>query len=336
MTTLAGLALCAAPAQAQVEIVLPPVEVPITIGGPVADVQLSNVDVGRIDDLGFLVGFEPYPATGMGERFDLQTRIRNAGPAPADRALLRIALPDGVKLHGRGATTVTENLGLTKFPEAECRMDESVAQLVVCFFEAPLPVGVAGRVFVPLIADRTGVDVPIPANARSESIPDPLPQNNDAETSVTVSSQPDTKVEALPDGARGTAAQLGFAPPAGDRVEDVMRSVSPYGGQTMLDRLGDLARVEVAVLKRQPNRRRCVWLASTRPKFKSSRAGTGGRCTDGRWLSVRGIDRWRFQLQRTWPPGTYTIYSRAVNQGGARETTFGTRDGNRVTFTVKR
>jgi hypothetical protein len=81
-------------------------------------------------------------------------------------------------------------------------------------------------------------------------------------------------------------------------------------------------------------RRRCLWLASRRGRFRRLPA-TGRSCNRPLWLRARGGRRWSFRLARPLRPGTYVVYSRAINRAGASEQSFTARDRNRRRFRVR-
>ena len=80
-------------------------------------------------------------------------------------------------------------------------------------------------------------------------------------------------------------------------------------------------------------RKRCHSLSS-RGTLVTSRIRRG-RCVIRGFLRARGTTSWSFRLKRRLPRGTYTLYSRATDSAGQRETVFSARRRNRVTFKVR-
>jgi hypothetical protein len=77
---------------------------------------------------------------------------------------------------------------------------------------------------------------------------------------------------------------------------------------------------------------RCVQINSKRQVFQ--RKPVARKCSRLEWLTVDGTRSWTFYLGRNLPKGNYTLYSRAVGDGGATEGNFSTTNGNKLAFTV--
>jgi len=103
-----------------------------------------------------------------------------------------------------------------------------------------------------------------------------------------------------------------------------------------------VARVEVALERliagahasatRHGSKARCLQLGSKR-RLVALRV-THGRCAAPRFLLARGTSKWTFRLPGALPTGSYVLTSRATDAAGAHESSFSTRLGNRVSFTV--
>ena len=203
-----------------------------------------------------------------------------------------------------------------------------------CDLPDPLSSGDHKAVFVSLTADAPGIDLRIAGTVESAA-PDHRPGNNRRATNLTVTGSPESTVQVLPDGAVGTAKSFVDPPNEGPPVAEVLRA-SAAQVAPRIRRLSRISRVEIAVLRRTGRRGRCLWLANRRGRFRARAPLTKGECDRGRWLRAEGTARWRFTLARPWPKGRYTLYSRAVNRAGVRETGFSRREKNLVNFTVRR
>lgn len=269
--------------------------------------------------------FRPASAHAVRERFDLKVVVANRGGDNA-RALLRVAMP-GARVDGRGRA-----LGGFGFAQPDCWPEGTGA--IAC--DVLLGGGQTMEWFPAVRANRLGEDMRIVASVRSQSAPDekPAPAGDERTARVTITEHPDSAARIVPDGARGTSRSFPGLPPGdGGGSADLFRAFGADEG--VLERMDRMVRVEVAVLRRQHDRTRCAWLASTELEFKTTRA-RGGSCDRGRWLKASGTRKWRLKLARRWPPGSYTLFSRAVNRGGVHETRFSRRDRNFVTFTIER
>ena len=249
-------------------------------------------------------------------------QVRNNGPEVAEEVSLRLSLPDGVRLIGRrrvrGVADCSSEFGGT----------------VRCDLPDPLQSGDREAVFVSLTADAPGIDLRIAATVESAA-PDHRPGNNRRATNLTVTGSPESTVQVTSNGATGTAKTFLDPPNEGPPVAEVLQA-SAARVAPRIRRLSRIRRVEIAVLRRTGPRGRCLWLANRRGRFRARAPLTKGECDRGRWLRAEGTARWRFTLARRWPKGRYTLYSRAVNRAGVRETGFSRREKNLVNFTVRR
>lgn len=103
---------------------------------------------------------------------------------------------------------------------------------------------------------------------------------------------------------------------------------------------GDLAHVDVALVSAVGGAR----AAASGPtclhygragRITRKRAGLSRRCSPRQWLRASGSTRWRFRLPRRLPRGVWTIYVRASDADGLRETSFTAGDGNRAAVRIK-
>jgi hypothetical protein len=99
---------------------------------------------------------------------------------------------------------------------------------------------------------------------------------------------------------------------------------------------GDVAKVEVAVLKSGPRKsKKCRWLRSSKAKFRSVRKTKSG-CTKPVWLKANGTTKWSFKLKKSLPAGKYKIYARATPVGGSAGTSFTRAAGSLRSLTLTR
>lgn len=103
-----------------------------------------------------------------------------------------------------------------------------------------------------------------------------------------------------------------------------------------------VAKVEIALLRRvgktaafSRGRASCLWLRSNRAKFKTLKPRRG-KCASARFLRAKGTTRWVFKLRKRLPPGSYVLYARATDKSGNKETSFGRKRGNELSFKVRR
>ncbi len=91
---------------------------------------------------------------------------------------------------------------------------------------------------------------------------------------------------------------------------------------------GLVSRVQIAVRRVDRSalkKKRCVWLASSRAKFKKNRS-TGKKCRRQVWLRAGGTTKWSFKLKRKLAPGNYEIFARTTLTTGAVQTVFSSSD----------
>jgi hypothetical protein len=50
--------------------------------------------------------------------------------------------------------------------------------------------------------------------------------------------------------------------------------------------------------------------------MRTARLSRGGTCAEPRWLTATGLKRWRLEIPRRLPHGTYQILTRAVDSAG--------------------
>ncbi|MGH2960350.1 MAG: hypothetical protein ACRDKE_12145, partial [Solirubrobacterales bacterium] len=96
---------------------------------------------------------------------------------------------------------------------------------------------------------------------------------------------------------------------------------------------GSVAKVEIAVRRidaKSLKKKRCVWLSSSKAKFKKNKSTSKKKCTKQVWLKAKGTSKWSYSLKkkRFLPKGSYEIFSRTTLTDGSRETTFTTKAGN--------
>ena len=255
---------------------------------------------------------------GVDSLFTVEAQVANNGPEAAEGGSFRLAVPDGVRLlPGTATDCITEVPGTVRC-DLEDRFRSSGNE----------------DVYVPLLADAPGIELRFAAAVESAA-PDPEPDNNRARIGLTVTGSPESTVQVRPDGATGTAKSFLDPPNEGPPVAEVLRA-SAAQVAPRIRRLSRIGRVEIAVLRRTGRRGRCLWLANRRGRFRARAPITEGECDRGLWLRAEGTASWRFTLARRWPKGRYTLYSRAVNRAGVRETGFSRREKNLVNFTVRR
>lgn len=148
------------------------------------------------------------------------------------------------------------------------------------------------------------------------------------------------QVKACPPGTTQPPTSTGPAPVPDSNITRIRspirsRNLSRFSG-TASDPHGQLKEVDVALLRldggARAARRACRTLRSN-GKLRSRRL-VRGRCRTLAFLRARGTKHWSFRLKRRLPAGSYVVYSRAVDRGGARESSFSARDGNRRAFRV--
>jgi hypothetical protein len=77
-----------------------------------------------------------------------------------------------------------------------------------------------------------------------------------------------------------------------------------------------------------------VWLKNNRAKFKRVKPRRG-KCAKPVFLRAKGTKKWVFKLRKQLPAGKYTLYARATDTSGNRETRFTGKRGNRKAFRVR-
>ncbi len=98
---------------------------------------------------------------------------------------------------------------------------------------------------------------------------------------------------------------------------------------------GEVQRVELSLTRRvQAGSGRGCEALTGHGRWMRSR-GARGACKPRFLLTVHFTTRWRRGLPRGLARGVYTLTSRATDTGAQRETRFGPRRGNRVTFRVR-
>jgi uncharacterized repeat protein (TIGR01451 family) len=100
-----------------------------------------------------------------------------------------------------------------------------------------------------------------------------------------------------------------------------------------------IAKVQVALLRKgKPGARigksGCSWLANARGKLRTVKPDASGKCSKGIWLQARGTRHWTFHAAHL-PPGSYTLYIRAVDSGGATESLFSHARKNAIRLRVR-
>jgi uncharacterized delta-60 repeat protein len=105
-----------------------------------------------------------------------------------------------------------------------------------------------------------------------------------------------------------------------------------------------IAKVEIALLRRvgktaafsrHKAKASCLWLRSSRAKFKRLKPRRG-KCAKATFLRAKGTSSWVFKLRKRLPPGKYVLYARATDMSGNAETSFSTKQGNRIAFQVRK
>jgi len=61
-----------------------------------------------------------------------------------------------------------------------------------------------------------------------------------------------------------------------------------------------------------------------------------GKCAKATFLRAKGTSSWVFKLRKRLPPGNYVLYARATDMSGNAETSFSTKQGNRIAFQVRK
>lgn len=83
--------------------------------------------------------------------------------------------------------------------------------------------------------------------------------------------------------------------------------------------LGQIAKVEIAVRKIDSKllkkKKQCLWLSSSKAKFKKVKA-VQKQCTTPRWLTATGTATWSYKLKRKLPKGSYSLTVRATATDG--------------------
>ena len=100
------------------------------------------------------------------------------------------------------------------------------------------------------------------------------------------------------------------------------RSLKGFSGTATDD--GSVSKVEIAVVRQQG--RKCSAMGAS-GSFKSS------ACNPTTFLAAKGTTKWSYRLKRSLPKGKYVLYSRATDNDGQVESTFGPT--NRKQFTVR-
>jgi hypothetical protein len=103
----------------------------------------------------------------------------------------------------------------------------------------------------------------------------------------------------------------------------------------LLRRVGKVAAFSRSKQPRARPQARCIWLRSSRAKFKRVKP-RHGKCSKPTFLKAKGTKSWSFKLRRRLPPGRYILYARAVDASGNKETAFSAKRHNRQAFRVIR
>lgn len=185
-------------------------------------------------------------------------------------------------------------------------------------------------------ANQSYAPIVLPLSASTQASTGPIPRFTDTSTATKL-----FQVKACPPGTTQPANPTSGPAPAPDsniaRIRSPIRSgsLSRFRG-TASDPHGRLKEVDVALVRldggARAARRACRTLGSN-GKLRSRRL-VRGRCRTLAFLRARGTTHWSFKLKRKLPPGSYVLYSRAVDRGGARESSFSARDRNRRAFRV--
>jgi uncharacterized delta-60 repeat protein len=98
-----------------------------------------------------------------------------------------------------------------------------------------------------------------------------------------------------------------------------------------------LAKVQVAIgladKKLLKDKKQCLFVKNNKGQTKKYKAKKK-KCAPAKWLTANGTTSWSYKLKRKLKPGKYTIYVRALDTGGATQTTFTKSRGNLKTVTV--
>ena len=310
------------------DVAQPPADPPA--GGASGPTQTSkNANLGIFKRAVDETGAEA-TAVGVGKTVLFEVTVFNSGPDEAENVRVTDTLPGAFDATGAFQAIPTE-APFPGIPLAEGNCDVKDSKTVSCTVPK-LPAGrsVAFRIRV------KALEAGFPRNVATvgSTTEDPVDNNEVVSEPLIVTADPHATAEELPDGAHGTTITFLDPQPQDARTAEVNRLTAAQAPPS-IEALSRITRVEVAVLKKQRNRQRCLWLANKKLKFKASRS-RNGKCDQGRWLKAKGTRRWRYKLARKWPKGTYTLYSRAVNRAGVRETRFSKKDKNMVTFRVRR
>jgi DNA-binding beta-propeller fold protein YncE len=93
-----------------------------------------------------------------------------------------------------------------------------------------------------------------------------------------------------------------------------------------------VARVAKATKHRRKPHPACRQLSS-KGTLSASNAKKG-KCAPTVWLTATGTTKWTYKLHKRLPKGRYTIYARATDDAGLKESSFSAAGRNRISFTV--
>lgn len=98
---------------------------------------------------------------------------------------------------------------------------------------------------------------------------------------------------------------------------------------------GSVAKVEIALqrvdAKLLKKSKRCLWLSSSKAKFKKTNAARK-KCSTPRFLKASGTTSWRYSLKKTLPAGSYKLFVRVTLTDGTKSSGYSAKGGTLKSF----
>lgn len=140
-----------------------------------------------------------------------------------------------------------------------------------------------------------------------------------------------TQVTPVPAPIAGLVPQSKIKSPSKSKLKrKKLKTISGTAGPA-----GSVAKVEIALqrvdAKLLKKSKRCLWLSSSKAKFKKTKA-TRKKCSTPRFLKATGTTNWRYSLKKTLPAGSYKLFVRVTLTDGTKSSGYSVKGGTLSSF----